>query len=305
MENTYYANGKLLLTAEYFVLDGAIALACPTKFGQSLAILPSNSLYFTWKSFNSDGSMWFEGYFDKLNFNYISSNDIAVGKMLEKILKTILELRATPPQYITDFSIETHLSFPREWGLGTSSTLIYNISKLFNVNPFLLLEKTFGGSGYDIACAGADSAILFNRKNNIPTRENVEFKPFFTQNLYFIYLGHKQNSREGIALYKKHRDTEGVIIDAISDLTIAFLQASDIEILNKIIIEHENIVQSIINLPRAKDVYFSDYWGEIKSLGAWGGDFVLATSDRNEAETIHYFHQKGFSTVLTYDEIIL
>ena len=35
---TFYSNGKLLITGEYVVLDGAKALALPTKFGQSLVV---------------------------------------------------------------------------------------------------------------------------------------------------------------------------------------------------------------------------------------------------------------------------
>jgi len=35
---SFYGNGKLLLSAEYFVLDGAVALALPTKLGQSLHV---------------------------------------------------------------------------------------------------------------------------------------------------------------------------------------------------------------------------------------------------------------------------
>ena len=35
---TFYSNGKLLITGEYVVLDGAKALALPTKFGQSLLV---------------------------------------------------------------------------------------------------------------------------------------------------------------------------------------------------------------------------------------------------------------------------
>ena len=35
---TYYSNGKLLITGEYVVLDGATALAIPTKYGQSLCV---------------------------------------------------------------------------------------------------------------------------------------------------------------------------------------------------------------------------------------------------------------------------
>ena len=41
MEKTFYSNGKLLLTGEYVVLDGATALAIPTKYGQYLEISAS------------------------------------------------------------------------------------------------------------------------------------------------------------------------------------------------------------------------------------------------------------------------
>ena len=36
--NTYRANGKLLLTGEYLVLKGALALALPTKLGQTMTV---------------------------------------------------------------------------------------------------------------------------------------------------------------------------------------------------------------------------------------------------------------------------
>ena len=36
MKKTFYSNGKLLITGEYVVLDGAKALALPTKYGQNL-----------------------------------------------------------------------------------------------------------------------------------------------------------------------------------------------------------------------------------------------------------------------------
>jgi hypothetical protein len=42
----------------------------------------------------------------------------------------------------------------------------------------------------------------------------------------------------------------------------------------------------------------------MKSLGAWGGDFILATSDRSAKETWAYFNQKGYSVCFQYDEII-
>ncbi len=49
MQN-FYSRGKLLLTGEYVVLDGALALALPTKFGQSLKVQPIDSQNIFWKS---------------------------------------------------------------------------------------------------------------------------------------------------------------------------------------------------------------------------------------------------------------
>lgn len=317
LPQTFYAHGKLLLTAEYFVLDGAEALALPTTFGQSLKIVENNEEKLIWKSFDNDGNIWFEGIFNHLNFDLLQSNDTAVGETLSNILKKANQLSNTynlSPN--THKQIETSLTFPKKWGLGTSSTLIYTIAQLFEVNPFDLLKQTFGGSGYDIACAGADSAIIYALKNGQPTFDKVVFQPIFKDNLYFIYLGKKQNSREGIARYREKSKNlpaqscfqlDGAFalyFDQITTLTHAFLKENDLKSFEKLIVEHENIIASVIDLPRAQSLYFKDYWGQTKSLGAWGGDFILATSDRNFEETLHYFTEKGFETVLKYREMI-
>jgi hypothetical protein len=47
---------------------------------------------------------------------------------------------------------------------------------------------------------------------------------------------------------------------------------------------------------------FSDYFGQTKSLGAWGGDFILATGND---DTPIYFKNKGFDTVISYQDMIL
>ena len=50
-----YSNGKLLISGEYVILDGALSLAVPTLFGQYLEILENDSKYIIWTSKNSDG----------------------------------------------------------------------------------------------------------------------------------------------------------------------------------------------------------------------------------------------------------
>ena len=47
---TYQSNGKLLLTGEYVVLDGALSLAVPTKFGQSMHVENIDQPKIIWKS---------------------------------------------------------------------------------------------------------------------------------------------------------------------------------------------------------------------------------------------------------------
>ncbi len=303
---TFQAHGKLLLTAEYFVLDGAEALALPTAFGQSLKMIENDSENLIWKSFDSDGKIWFEGIFNPQNFDLLQSNEPTVAETLSNILKKANQLSITHDLLpIAHKQIETYLTFPKDWGLGTSSTLIHAISQLFNINPFDLLKETFGGSGYDIACAGANSPIIYALKKEQPVFKEVLFEPIFQNNLYFIYLGKKQNSREGIARYRlKSKNLPPQYIDQISTLTLAFYCEEDLKNFEKLIVEHENIVASFIDLPRVQSLHFKDFWGQTKSLGAWGGDFIMATSDRGFEATEHYFKEKGFSTVLKYKEII-
>ena len=56
-----HAHGKFLLTGEYFVLNGAQALAVPLSKGQHLSVesFPEgNSI--SWKSLDVNGRVWFE-----------------------------------------------------------------------------------------------------------------------------------------------------------------------------------------------------------------------------------------------------
>ena len=68
------------------------------------------------------------------------------------------------------------------------------------------------------------------------------------------------------------------------------------------ITRHEKIVSNIIQQKPIKEVLFKNYHGGIKSLGAWGGDFILATGNEDSP---NYFNQKGFKTVIPYQDLIL
>lgn len=304
---SFYGHGKLLLTGEYFVLDGAEALAIPTKLGQSLKVIKTNQKdTLSWKSYNEDGSLWLSGDFKISNFEILEKEPSEALVYLQKILKAVRKLNPNFLKPKNGIEVEMQLEFPRNWGLGSSSTLLHCLSEWAAVDAFELLKLTFGGSGYDLACAGVDSAILYKIENQKPTWKTCNYQPAFADRLFFIHLNQKQNSREGIQQYRKVSKNIESLLPEISNLTHEFLNNPSIFDLNYVIREHEQLVSSTIKQPRAKDIYFKKFEGEIKSLGAWGGDFVMATNpfDTKE-ELISYFKKKGFETVLPYHEMIL
>lgn len=298
----YYSNGKLLITGEYVVLDGVTSLAVPTKFGQSLTIEAIDEPKIIWTSLNSDGSVWFEGSFllDEITSGVTASNN----DVSNRLLQIFNAARTLNPEFLNTnqgYKISTQLTFPKNWGLGTSSTLINNVAQWAKVNPFELLNRTFGGSGYDIACAQNNTPISYQLFDGKPIVNTVDFNPDFKNNLYFVYLNKKQNSREGIAQYRLNIPNE-LVLNAISKVSIKIMTAKSLKAFEDLITLHEAYISDIINIKPIKQQLFSDFSGSIKSLGAWGGDFILATCIENPTD---YFKNKGFDVVIPYDDMVL
>ena len=305
MEKTFYSNGKLLLTGEYLVLDGAKALALPTKFGQNLIVKSGENREISWKSFDSDGSIWFE---DVISFDEIANRDYVqkTDSVKNTLLEILHEAWLKNPRFIAEsngYRIETHLTFPKFWGLGTSSTLINNIAQWLQIDAYELLWNSFGGSGYDIAAAQNNSPIIYQLRNGKAIVENVNFDPPFADNLYFVYLNRKQSSKAAIKSYykNKHQDLEETI-NSINRLTSKVLEAENLYRFGLAIENHEAIMSQILELKTAEETFFPDFPGNIKSLGGWGGDFILATS---ETDPTQYFSNHGFKTVIPYRDMIL
>ena len=303
MKKTYYSNGKLLITGEYVVLDGAKALALPTKFGQYLIIDPGKNQQIIWKSFDSDKSIWFE---DTITFSEITNlNASEVETVKSTLVRILRNAYLQNPNFITKsegYVITTELTFPRLWGLGTSSTLINNIGQWLEIDAFDLLKNSFGGSGYDIACAQNNSAILYQLINEKPIVEKVVFNPDFAGNCYFVYLNKKQSSKTAIASYFNKRTAIGTAISELNQITNAVLKAPNLENFMTLLETHEVIISHVLEMKTIKETLFFDFNGVIKSLGAWGGDFVLVVSKENPTA---YFKSKGYETIITYKDMIL
>src|SRR5690606_19124683 len=185
--------------------------------------------------------------------------------------------------------IKTKLDFPRNWGLGTSSTLINNVAQWANVDAFELLKNSFGGSGYDIAAAKSDSPILYELKNGKPEFRKIYLPWDFSDSLFFVHLNKKQDSKDGIMRYRS-ASVDKKLLQRISDISIKLLLCYSLSDFEALINANEEIISEIINLPTIKKQLFSDYHRTIKSLGAWGGDFILATGDVFDMD---YFRKKG------------
>ncbi len=301
-KHTYHSNGKLLLTGEYVVLDGALSLAVPTKFGQSLEVEAIDDPQIIWKSLDENGTVWYEDEFkiDEINTSLSAGND--VSKRLVQILNAAKTLNPEFLNLHTGYKITTILDFPRHWGLGTSSTLINNLAQWAGVDAYQLLENTFGGSGYDIACAQNNQSITYQLVNGKPVVNQVDFNPSFKKHLYFVYLNQKQNSREGIKHYHANKGNSTVLITDLNRITKKMLSVENLEDFEVLLYSHENIISKITNQTTVKRLLFNDFEGAIKSLGAWGGDFVLVTSKSNPT---NYFKEKGFDTVIPYADMVL
>jgi mevalonate kinase len=304
MKTTFYSNGKLLITGEYLVLDGAKAFALPTKFGQNLIVAQGTNQEIQWKSYDADSQIWFQ---DTITFAEIIDNPEPETETVKTTLINILhEAYILNPEFITQsegYQISTQLTFPKNWGLGTSSTLLNNIAQWAKIDAFTLLKNSFGGSGYDIACAQNNTPILYHLQQDLPIVEKIDFKPEFSQNLHFVYLNKKQSSKAAISAYYNNKNNNlAKIIVSNDKITQTVIQAKTGKEFAKALAIHEAEMSNVLEMQTIKERLFPDFDGVIKSLGAWGGDFVMAISKDDPTE---YFTTKGYETIIPYNEMIL
>ena len=304
MKKTFYSNGKLLFTGEYTVLDGANAFAAPTKYGQYLEVeggTGTNTI--EWLSYDADGTVWLK---TKISLDAVINNTpLGTIPEVDTLINVLHHAHAANPALLlteSGFKVITKLTFPRHWGLGTSSTFINNIAQWFGINAYKLLADSFGGSGYDIACAQHNTALLYKINENGPVVTQVNFNPSFKDSIWFVYLNQKQNSREAITAYKQQRQNIGPVIDRIDSLTNDALLAQDLQSFSAALEKHEDLLAGVLGIVPIQEQLFPDFKGIIKSLGAWGGDFVMAIAEENPA---NYFKDREYETVIEYRDMIL
>lgn len=303
----FHAHGKLMLTGEYLVLQGARALALPLRLGQSLEVttIDDENGMIHWDAYTPKG-FWFASIFSKHDFTVHASDDMDKADNLSRIFKAIKSLNPNILQDKKDYFFITRLEFDSEWGLGSSSTLISLLAQWAEVDPYELLKMTMGGSGYDIACATASQPIIYHLENSSPIVEKADFKPAFADKLYFVYQGHKQSSGKEVKSFKERAKTNDFSseVSEISDISDKLVSTTSFNDFCALLTRHGAIMSRCLEQPSLKSQY-PDFQGVIKSLGAWGGDFFLAATELSKTEVTTYFHNKGLNTIIKYDDIVL
>lgn len=296
----FYSPGKLLISAEYLVLSGAQALALPTQMGQHMNVEPIEEPLLQWKSYDLNKNLWMEGCFSIENFEILETQNTP-SALIEKLQNSLRFTRILRPSFCkTGHKVSSQLDFERNWGLGSSSTFIHNLAQWAEVNPFDLLNKTFGGSGCDVAVAQTQKAILYSLNQNDPSIEAIDFNPPFTDQMYFVHLNQKQNSQKEVVAYHKRPQPSQKLIDQISRLTKDLSSETSLSSFEELLTKHEKLVGSLIGQQPIQERLFSDFDGRIKSLGAWGGDFILGT----RKSSLTYFKDKGYPTIIPYSRMI-
>lgn len=293
----FYTPGKLLITGEYFVLCGAKSLALATRQGQSMEVksTPGNGLVH-WKAKRPNGEKWLETTFTSDNFSILSTTQREVSETLMLLLNEC----DNPFEAERNYEVETNLEFEPEWGLGSSSTLMVNLSKWTGTDPYVMQKKYFHGSGYDIATGINAAPTLYTLEKEQPLSVKIEWEPPFKNQLLFVYSGHKKISREAVKRFNC-REVPEAIINQISRITESVIRCTDIEAFIEWMNQHEEITGKILQQEPLKHS-FPDLQGTVKSLGAWGGDFFLAAGKEDLRK---YFSNKGYQTMFHWDQIIL
>ena len=295
-------NGKLMLTGEYAVLKGAKALSVPLKLGQSLDVYDTHQTGFTWEAYHTDGIWNTVSFNDRLIVTNCSNHFFA--RQLQKIIRVGLRMSALNVTSLQGKRVVTRMDFRPEWGLGSSSTLIHNLAAFFNINAYDLLKSTFKGSGYDIANASSSMPIFFMLVNEKPQRVEVNFAPDFSDRIYFVYTGRKQSSQSSIrGFHKKIVAPED--INQISTISTYLAICDELADFQELMTEHEALIGKIIDKTPVQKEHFSDFDGSIKSLGAWGGDFIMAVSNRPQSDVLNYFRSKELNVIFNYDDLVL
>ncbi len=299
-----HTHGKLLISAEYMVLYGSNCLALPLKLGQSLQLRRSvHYRVLSWNALYLDQS-WFTAKLDPANLKILETNDPVKAEWLRNLIMACIELMPSFQEDLFKWDVETRLEFSPLWGLGSSSSVIALVAEWAEVNPLDLHFMVSEGSGYDVACAIAEGPISYRIRDNSWHYRHVPFHPPFSNQIYFAWLGIKQPTNEHLKRIAGSLQPDFKSIHRFSCLTEAMMEARDLVTFQNLMDEHETALSGLLGIDRISDSRFPGLPGSVKSLGAWGGDFVMIASQAKEKELFTYLNEMDIRVIYRYSDIV-
>jgi len=302
--NTLEARGKLLISAEYMVLHGSQALAIPLNKGQSLQRMNSGiRTRFSWKAFHEQ-DLWFEAEFNPFTLAIVSTSDPRKAAYLQGLLRAVIDVNPIFQKELCEWDVETRLDFSPAWGWGSSSTLTALLARWAGIDPLDLHFRISHGSGYDVACALADSAIVYGLREDGPQARAVPFHPSFADQLYFVWLGSKQPTSPHLAEMNGRITPDTKDVHHFTALTQGMLKSRQLSEFRMFMEEHEARLSELIGMERVAQTRFPGLQGSVKSLGAWGGDFVMVATEQDPKALYNYLDEIGFRTRFRYMDLV-
>ena len=248
---------------------------------------------------------WFSAAILLPDMKIVQSSDPLIASRLVKILSEIIKMNSGLFEPGISYSFSTVSTFDHNWGMGSSSALMANLARWAMIDPFDLFRRLNKGSGYDVAAAMAQGPILYSITRNKARIIPVKFLPAFHQQIWFVYRGQKQDTERSLDEFSKIPEPTRQQIEMINYFTGELLHTKYLKQFMQIMSEHESFISDFLGRKTVKEEYFSDFNGEIKSMGAWGGDMMMAVSELPGDYIRTYFQTKDIQTVFDFHSLIL
>lgn len=300
---SYQVPGKLLLTGEYVVLRGVTALAVPTRKGQSLQVKPpaaEQSCFLHWIARDAEGKSWLDIRFGE-RLQVKKASDIQAAKQLQKLLRYAARYGTFPQE---PMQVETQLTFDRGWGLGSSSTLVALIAQLCHCDALALHRHGYPGSGYDVAVAMEGKPLKYKLQDHKPQWRPFSPPPVW-QDTFLVYRGRKQDSQQAVARFED-TTVAPASLQRLNEISLGLTGQMNITELASLLQEHELLLSETLNQAPVQKAY-PGCPAQLKSLGAWGGDFMWAvpTTPTDKEKLPAYFEKQPETQVFPFSELVL
>ncbi len=297
-DKKYWIPGKLMLAGEYAVLKGATALSVPTKYGQTFCFSPQEEGCTVSTKFREE--LVFQGCFDG-NGKVVATSDESKGNFISSVLKAIYDLTRKD---LPAFNLMIQSDFPLEWGLGSSSAFLTGMSRYLHIDVMELNEHLGHSSGYDVATQWHQQPILYKRMNEKPQILPVSLDYAFANSLYFVWTGKKRSTAESVKQHK-HKLNRNDLVRSIDPFVTQMAFATTLDGFANALQAHESFMSQILAEATLKDKvsHLSDI--PVKSLGAWGGDFILLVWQKDPHELKQLIEEAGFDTLIPWKDMVL